>query len=322
LACHANGSIAVGASINASSMGIPQSEMMLAMLDQFGGEVWSYAFNNLGTNNHIAALTFDASGSQLYCAGDVQSLTDFDPDPDVVNEVSPLFRDPFIARYEALSGALNWVRYARSDGLNDFASNVYHDDEAVWLLGSFDNAAAFEPPFQISELTAAGGSDLFIAAFQDTDGDFLGAFSFGAEGTERVMDAHFDGNGSLACTGQFSGSLGLNPDAEPVAAAGDTNGFVAFFDLAFSLPVGIAQSQAVPEPLIYPLPASDVLNISGLKGGASGYTIYNIVGQLAAKGTLSGKDAARIDLSNLQPGVYILSLDYMQYKISKRIVKN
>ena len=58
------------------------------------------------------------------------------------------------------------------------------------------------------------------------------------------------------------------------------------------------------KPEIYPNPASDVLNISGISEAAD-YEIYNIAGQKIDEGKVSNH---HVNLNHLSKGVYFIQL--------------
>ncbi|MCQ4036162.1 reprolysin-like metallopeptidase [Kaistella montana] len=56
---------------------------------------------------------------------------------------------------------------------------------------------------------------------------------------------------------------------------------------------------------VYPNPATDVLNVSKVSGNAT-YSIYNVAGQIVAKGKIADN---KVQVSKLQSGVYIISVE-------------
>ncbi|WP_433631865.1 GEVED domain-containing protein [Chryseobacterium cucumeris] len=71
-----------------------------------------------------------------------------------------------------------------------------------------------------------------------------------------------------------------------------------------NLTLGLEESGKSVKPEIYPNPASDVLNISGISEAAD-YEIYNIAGQKIDEGKVSNH---HVNLNHLSKGVYFIQL--------------
>ena len=71
------------------------------------------------------------------------------------------------------------------------------------------------------------------------------------------------------------------------------------------------------EMTLYPNPAKHTLNIALLDATGENYVIYNVMGQVVAKGAF----AESLDVSTLQSGVYMLEVNAEGNKLMKRFVK-
>ncbi|MGH1388181.1 T9SS type A sorting domain-containing protein [Kordia sp.] len=78
--------------------------------------------------------------------------------------------------------------------------------------------------------------------------------------------------------------------------------------------VGLFESTVQSDIKIYPNPANDILNISGLTAKAD-YSIHSLEGKLIAQGTI--KEDGRIDVSQFSKGFYILKVENNVFKILK-----
>lgn len=72
------------------------------------------------------------------------------------------------------------------------------------------------------------------------------------------------------------------------------------------------------EVKLYPNPATSVLNIEGDNIEASEYTIYNVVGKLVAKNTITDSDNVQINISNLESGLYFVKINNQYLKFIKQ----
>ncbi|MCW1961154.1 GEVED domain-containing protein [Chryseobacterium viscerum] len=105
----------------------------------------------------------------------------------------------------------------------------------------------------------------------------------------------------------------------PADACGSfTYGEVEDYGINFlnpTLAVNEAGKSAKPE--IYPNPASDVLNISGISE-ATDYEIYNVLGQKTSEGKVSDH---KVSLSNLSEGIYFIQLKDKNSAIRLKFIK-
>jgi chitodextrinase len=69
---------------------------------------------------------------------------------------------------------------------------------------------------------------------------------------------------------------------------------------------------------LYPNPANDILNISGLEKAAT-YRVLNVLGQEVSKGTI---DNGVVSVSNLNTGTYLLEITTNKETTVKRFIKN
>jgi hypothetical protein len=74
---------------------------------------------------------------------------------------------------------------------------------------------------------------------------------------------------------------------------------------------------------IYPNPASDILNISLPQLGEEGaiLSIYSLNGRLAGTFKLGNEDSS-ISLDMIQPGLYMLKLNYNNQLVTRKFIKN
>lgn len=79
-----------------------------------------------------------------------------------------------------------------------------------------------------------------------------------------------------------------------------------------NLTLGVEESGKSLKPEIYPNPASDILNISGISEAAN-FEIYNAVGQKTGEGKVSDH---KVDLHHLSKGVY-----FIQFKEKEKVTR-
>lgn len=319
-----NGKIAVGATINGSLTGIPQSDMKMLVLNADGTLDWEYNFDNFENSNEISCFYFSDNGESLYVAGRIQGNTDFDPNPIDEMIIQPLFADPFFAKYDLVNQSLIWARYIESAGIEDYVSGIIESGSALIALGSFDNVAIFNPGDFSSQVASQGDMDVYMTAYDKTTGNFMEAKTFGGAGSEFARHAYFNPNGNVLAIGSYSGSLSLNAVAAPISAKGFTDIFFAEFSFQTNLSDGSVSTDN-RDIVIYPIPTSSTIGID-LSGNAEypiDIKIISIVGKVVIELRIDNDSKLKnIDISSLKTGVYILDINIAGQRISKRIIKN
>jgi len=314
------GNLAIGASIAGTSEGIPEQSMWFALLDQNGSTVWSYDFDNQGQSNVISNLTYSQDGAFLYIGGRVRSVTDFDPGPGE-RIISPLFADPFVAKYALTDGSLVWANRIESPSTEDYCAGLKEVNGLVYMAGTFDVSANFVPGDFSTQIASNGDRDMYLSVYDAESGDFISASHFGGNGGELVKSAYFTDDGDLLTTGEFLNSLGLDPESS-VESEGFLDIFLGEFEYLYNLS---APSLLTPADLkVYPVPSPDKIYIelpqASIKDAA--IKIVNVVGQSVLDfKNLEPQKTHSIDISALKPGVYIVEVSVDGSKVSKRLIK-
>lgn len=169
-----------------------------------GGESYDYG-------NAIAVHPTDGS---VYTTGSFSEIVDFDPGVGVFNLTSVGLENMFISK---LDSAGNFVWAKAIGGVSNVSGQSTALDPAgsggVYTTGYFGGTADFDPGPGIFNLTATGGSDIFISKL-DSSGNFVWAKAIGETNSSQVGYAiAIDpaGNGSVYTTGWFSGTVDFDP---------------------------------------------------------------------------------------------------------------
>lgn len=320
LAVNSVGQIALGATVNGLTVGIPVQSMLAGYLDTDGTEFWSYDFQNQGQSNTISQIAFSEDEAHIYLGGRIQEITDFDPSAGEVI-ISPLFADPFLSKHSAADGSLAWATYIESNSTADYCAGVTEEGGVVYMAGSFDVLALFVPGDFASQVETNGAADLFVAVYNATTGEFLEAETFGGLGSERAYDAHFAGSEGLVIVGHFISSLSLSSGVEAVSQ-GFEDGFVANFSYLYILSAENGLSEK--EVNVFPVPASDQVYVQ-LKesyGQTANIKLISIIGQTVFEGEyILGSSKHSIDISGFPQGIYLLEITVGNTSVTKRVVK-
>lgn len=181
-------------------------ECFLQKTDPEGNHVWTKSFGS-EWGDYGTRITTDTDGN-VYLTGVFQLSADFDPGEDEAILTSAGSLDIFVVELTK-DGNFVWaknfegVEYEESNGIGiDNNGNVY-------ISGYFYNPVDFDPGAGEFIMTP-GFSDGFLVKLT-TDGDFVWARQFGAEGFELFTGMSVKPNGSAYITGIFEGIVDFDP---------------------------------------------------------------------------------------------------------------
>jgi len=120
----------------------------------------------------------------------------------------------FISVSDAPAQAPGWM-WARSVGSvgNDVCESIAVDDSGnVFITGSYEGTADFDPGPGVFNLTSQGILDVFVLKL-DPNGNFVWAISIGGTGTDKDYSIKADHIGSVFITGRFANTVDFDPGA-------------------------------------------------------------------------------------------------------------
>ena len=127
---------------------------------------------------------------------------------------------------------------------SDSASGLVIDDLGnVSMVGTFTGVVDFDPGTEVSELSSAGNSDVYVTTY-DASGQFLRGFSFGGLDTDVGTSLARSGDGGFRVSGYFHSTADFDPGTSvlDLTSAGSADGFLASYDasgdLAWAFRVG------------------------------------------------------------------------------------
>jgi len=186
----------------------------ISKLDASGNFLWAKSM--LTGYSGASGMEVDNAGN-VYLTGYFGDTCDFDPGPGVFNLFCPGNLDAFVCKLNS-AGELVWAKSIGGFYSSDLASSITVDaSQNVYLLGSFDGTADFDPGAGIYELDPTvinqADSDLFIEKL-DASGNFIWARTIGGPGSDAGWAIKVDESGSVYTTGYFSGTGDYDPGAQ------------------------------------------------------------------------------------------------------------
>jgi hypothetical protein len=200
-------------------------DVFISKLNSDGSFAWAKSWGGTGSDN-VKSLKVDSSGN-VYTTGTFQGTVDFDPGTGVSNLTSAGGNDVFISKLNS-DGSFAWAKSfggTVSDSVNilqvDSSGNVY-------TTGTFSGTADFDPGTGVSNLTSAGGDDVFISKL-NSDGSFAWAKSLGGTNFDGVSGLKVDSSGNVYTTGYFSGTADFDPGTgvSNLTSAGSVDVFIS-----------------------------------------------------------------------------------------------
>lgn len=198
------------------------------------GQGFFWAKSNSSTGNVIAKSVFVDGAGGVYVVGTFEGTTDLDPGPAVLNYTAVAGTDIFIQKFNA-AGTLLFVRVIGGSA-NESANDVVVDPNSnIYVTGSFGATVDFDPGAGVSNLTSAGGLDIFILRLTSA-GNWSYSARIGGTGDDQGLTVCANA-GAFAIGGTF---IGNNIDFDPgagvanLSSSGTTAGFMTRYTVGTS----------------------------------------------------------------------------------------
>jgi hypothetical protein len=169
-----------------------------------------------------------------YITGYFNGTVDFDPSAATANLISAGAEDIFIAKYNA-GGSYVYAKRIGNAGADISRSIAIDGSGNANITGSFSGTVDFDPGTNINYLVSSGGTDIFIARYNNT-GNFIFAKSIGSTGNDIGNTIYTNNSGVVSYAGSFEASADFNPDnaaQTPLTAVTGSDLFVSQFQQSF-----------------------------------------------------------------------------------------
>ena len=175
------------------------------------------------------SIAVDSSGN-VYTAGSFQGTVDFDPGAGEANLTSAGDRDVFVSKLDS-SGNFVWAKGLGGTAADESNSIAVDSSGNVYTTGSFFSTADFDPGAGTTNLTSAGGAEVFVSKL-DSSGNFVWAKGLGGISTDEGYSIGVDSSGNVYTTGYFNGTVDFDPGAgvTDLTSAGGNDSFVLKLD--------------------------------------------------------------------------------------------
>ena len=182
-------------------------DVFFAKYNSSGELVWAKSVGG-SSSDFGYGIAVDAIGN-VYVTGYFNGTVDFDPGSGTTNLTSAGLSDVFFAKYNS-SGDLVWAKSVGGSATDVGRSIVLDASGNVYVTGDFAGTVDFDPGSGTTNLTSAGGFDVFFAKY-NTSGDLVWAKSVGGSLSDDGRSIAVDASGNVHVTGFFNGTADFDP---------------------------------------------------------------------------------------------------------------
>jgi hypothetical protein len=228
--------------------------------------------------------------------------------------------DGFVARYTK-DGLLDWVNVYISSEYSYIIELVLERDTDLYVGGGAAGITDLDPGPDSLITNNNSNADLFIAKLQ-LDGTQSYAYSFESNrGSSLTTMVVSDSRSEVILSGFFSDSMDCDFTAEEqlLVSAGGSDLFRIVFDEE-NVVTAIENPAVADNSRVYPNPATDYVRIESDEP-IDFISIHAINGQQIHSVDFEKRLSAEIDLTELSPGLYCITLHSQNKVVTKRIVK-
>jgi hypothetical protein len=192
---------------------------------------WAYTMPGAGGDAGKDIVT-DVDGNVILIS-DFNGTVDFEPGAGITNLTSAGAQESAISKYDT-DGNLIWAVRIGGTG-NEAAHSVDVDNTGnIYVAGTFQNTADFDPGAGTANLTSTGLADAFILKL-DQDGIFVWVKQFGGTADDATTSVSVDPSGNPVISGFFRNTADFDPNAGVInatTAGGSADGFVVKLNAA------------------------------------------------------------------------------------------
>lgn len=184
-------------------------DIFIQKLDKLGNLLWIKTIGG-GQKDVGENIKLDNQGN-LIIIGEFQGSVDFDPGTGVNTLTSSGEYDVFILKLDP-NGNFIWAKKIGGSSRELVEGLAIDSTNNIYCSGTFFETSDFNPGSGVFNLTAetAGYTDAYVLKLDNT-GNFVWAYSIGAEYDESASSLIFDFEGNLIVYGYFEGSADFNP---------------------------------------------------------------------------------------------------------------
>lgn len=210
---------------NAFSAG--QTDVFILKLDAAGNYVWAKTMGGTDFDGAVG-IAIDANG-HVVTTGSYRGTADFDPGVGTATVTSNGLDDIFISQLDN-NGNFVMIKSIGGTGTDYGNAIATYASMTLFITGTFQNTADFDPGVGTTNLTSGGSWDAFVLRIDG--GVFNWAKSMGGIGTEQGRSISIDNSGSVLTCGEFFSTVDFDPGVGTytLTSAGNYDVFISKLD--------------------------------------------------------------------------------------------
>jgi len=215
-----------------TSAGTPGSDVYVAKYSAGGALAWARRLGNTNTEA-VNDVAVGANGN-IVVTGSFSGTVDFDPGPGAYN-LTGTGGDAFVWLLDT-DGNFIWARNLGGSSADVGNGVAFGPDGSVYVTGTFQGTADFDPGTGTLNLTSAGSTDAFLVRLGPA-GDLVWAGRMGGTQADEGKAVAPAADGTVYLAGDFRGTADFDPGAgvANLTSAGSTDVFVVKLDAAGNL---------------------------------------------------------------------------------------
>lgn len=212
---------------NLSSSGV--NDIYIQKLDRDGTLLWARSIGNATFFDVGNAIVVDAS-QNVYIAGYFAGAVDFDPGAGTQTFTSAGGNDGFLLKLDP-DGEYVWAIQIGGTGVDEVRAIALDTTGNPHLVGRYSGTADLDSSPSSANVTAGGGSDVFVVKY-NADGTYAWGASLGGTATDDGRGIGVDSSGNVYTSGLFNGTADFDPSGATanLTSAGSNDIFISKLD--------------------------------------------------------------------------------------------
>jgi hypothetical protein len=177
--------------------------------DANGDFIWAVSIGGTPNDLVIQAVTTNTAGD-IYLTGYFSGTMDADPSGTGTTILtSQGSSDFFVVKLDANSNLL-WAHSFGSPGSETGNSIAVDDAGNVYVAGFLSGTVDLDPGTAVENFTSNGAADAYLLKL-DTDGNYVGAWTFGSTANDDAYGVDVDASGNMFLSGYVNGTVDFDP---------------------------------------------------------------------------------------------------------------
>lgn len=294
------------------------NDAFIAKYTSNGELIWAKSFGSVNTGIEIGyAVTVD-NQNNIYATGSFSGLTDFDPSTNTVSLSPVTNRSIYILKLTS-NGDFDFVKTIGAPGTELVYDIAVDNVGSLYITGYYLSSMDCDPDAGTFTITANGGNnEIFLVSLSASNGQFGWAKSIGGTNNdEGKRIAIHEPSNRLTLVGQFQN--GSNVDFNPpngyylpfALNSGSATYIINYSYTSLSNPDFASENKIV----VHPNPANDVIYIESIEPIDS-FILLDLTGKIIT----SEKSSKTLNVSNINPGIYLLKINSNNTTTTKKVV--